>query len=457
MQNLIIRVILAILFAVALAAIYTVSSAHSNDASAVKQANEQFVKPANLSSGHTLAISDDAFIITNGVIIDGSGADPIPNGLVAIQGNHILAAGSAADFTIPAGAEVIDAGGGTIMPGIINAHVHNTHTPGTRHRFLVNGVTAMCDLATSLNDMPQFEQSYTDQNQPAGRGFYSGPMITAPGGYPSSYGFSWDYEVASPTEAQAAVVNILSLGADMIKIALEPWQPQEPWPVLSLEQVEAIVSAAHVRGVPVRAHIQQATMLDIALKAGVDAVEHVPLPFAEEAKLKQMTQEDTLSLADFPEFETQLTRMASQGVVLVPTLSVGTCATYKMPGLESETQRRMCNFQLEIVGRFYDLGGVVALGNDYGNLGVERGMPLREMQLLLAAGLSPMSVIEAGTRHAAQVCGHGDELGTLGPGKLADIIVLAGDPLIEIEAMGRLSLVIKDGEVVYTIPHPTGL
>jgi imidazolonepropionase-like amidohydrolase len=76
-------------------------------------------------------------------------------------------------------------------------------------------------------------------------------------------------------------------------------------------------------------------------------------------------------------------------------------------------------------------------------------MPLREMQLLLASGLAPMDVIEASTRNAARVCGHGDELGTLEPGKLADVIIVDGDPLVNIEAMSQIMVVIKGGQIAY--------
>jgi imidazolonepropionase-like amidohydrolase len=79
---------------------------------------------------------------------------------------------------------------------------------------------------------------------------------------------------------------------------------------------------------------------------------------------------------------------------------------------------------------------------------IKWGMPLPEMELLLAAGLTPMDVIRAGTQHAAWVCGHGDELGTLEPGKLADLIVVDGDPLADIEAMARVIAVIKGGQLV---------
>jgi imidazolonepropionase-like amidohydrolase len=387
--------------------------------------------------------------IIHGTVIDGTGINPIPDGVVVIQDQRIAAVGPSGQVAVPAGAEIIDAAGGTIMPGIINAHAHNTQRPDTRRRFLTQGVTTTCDLASSMADMAQFEQRHNANNQAAARGFYTGPMITAPGGYPSSYGFQWDYQVASPNEAQAAVTDLVSQGANMIKIALEPWQPREPWPVLSVEQVRAIVETAHRFGVPVRAHVQQAEMLDIALDAGVDAIEHVPLPFLEGVKLKKMFKDETLSLADYPQLEAQLSRMAGQGVILVPVLNATACATHYLPELESEAQRRMCHFQLEIVGRFQQMGGVVAVGNDYSNLGVPAGMPLTEMKLLLEAGLSPLEVIQAGTQHAAQVCGHGDELGTLAPGKLADVIVVAGNPVVDLEALTRINLVILNGEVAH--------
>jgi imidazolonepropionase-like amidohydrolase len=441
-MNLKIRLlILAALLALLIAILWPALPAQSTQASPVDQMSDP--------SDEVLPVTaEEVLVVTNGTVIDGTGAGPITNGAVVIQGNRILTVGPATALAIPAGAEVIDAAGGTIMPGLINAHVHNTQEPGTRHRFLVQGVTATCDLASSPADMTLFEQTLTEQNQPAARGFHSGPMLTAPGGYPSNYGIRWDYEVATPTETRAAVRDLLSLGADMIKVALEPWQPQEPWPVLNLEQLQAIVQTAHSAGVPVRAHVQQAAMLDLALQAGVDSVEHVPLPFSEELKLSQMSPDEQLSLADFPELEAQLSRMATQGTALVPTLNVGTCATRNLAGLETEVWRHMCDFQLEIVGYFHQMGGVVALGNDYGNPGVAPGMPLQEIKLLLEAGLSPLEVIQAGTGHAAQVCGHGDEVGTLESGKLADLIMVEGDPLLEVDAMSRVNLVIRDGEII---------
>ena len=107
----------------------------------------------------------------------------------------------------------------------------------------------------------------------------------------------------------------------------------------------------------------------------------------------------------------------------------------------------------EAVRRFHALGGVVALGNDYGGIpDVQQGMPMTEMGLLLAAGLTPMEVIEAGTRHAAFVCGQGDMLGTLEPGKLADIVVLSENIMTVPEdeiLQARVLYTIVGGKMVY--------
>jgi imidazolonepropionase-like amidohydrolase len=394
--------------------------------------------------------ASELLAIVNGTVIAGTGMDPISNGAVIIRGDRIVAIGRPIDLSLPPQARVINVAGKTIMPGVINAHVHYSFDPVARRNFLVKGVTAVCDLGTSLRTMPNFERQYTRQNESAARGLKAGPIITVPGGYPGTlYGFSWNYDVSTPTEAQAAVQDLLDRGADVIKIALEPGHPQQPWPVLSPDEVQAIVITAHAHDVPVRAHVRQSAMLDIALDAGVDVIEHIPLPFCLEAELQQMLEEDTLHLAKQPQLQAQLTRMAEKGIVLVPTLAANSCVIQRLPELKPEDKRATNDFLLEVVGFFRDRGGVIALGNDYGYPGVNQHMPLREMELLLAAGLTSMEVIEAGTKHAAQVCGHGDDLGTLEPGKLADLIVIEGNPLADIQAMNRIMIVIKGGAIAY--------
>jgi imidazolonepropionase-like amidohydrolase len=413
--------------------------------------------PSATSSPPTLkTIPADALVIVNGLVIDGAGADPIPDGIVALRGTHIVAVGHKTDFAIPSEVDIIDAKGGTILPGIIDAHTHLTDNPTTRRfSFLLEGVTATCDLGAPLESMPQFEQD--DTTGPSARGFHAGPIITAPGGYPDAEGRGHhiNYEVANPEEARAAVADLIQRGADVIKIVLEPGPIGVSWPVLSPQEVKAIVEEGHARGRLVRAHVTRADLLNVALDAGVDAIEHIPIPQLSEADWKVATDDkDHLKLP--ADYEAQLVRMVKQRVVMVPTLSVTpVICDMDWYGTPPEYQPLCSELFLEVVRRFHDLGGTVALGNDYGTWRVELGMPLPEMRLLLAAGLTRMEVIEASTRNAARVCGHGNELGTLEPGKLADVIIVDGDPLVDIEAMSQVLLVIKGGQIAFPVPAVT--
>jgi len=394
----------------------------------------------------------DALVLTNGTVIIGTGAPPIPDGIVVIQQERVVAAGRATDYAIPDGIKVVDAKRGTILPGIVNAHVHGVSNPAVRRvYFLLKGVTSVCDMGSRLNEMPQFDLDHATGL--AARGFRAGPIVTAPGGYPDIYWHaSLNYEITGANDARAAVAYLVNRGADAIKIALEPGSAQEPWPMLNLQEVKAIVQAAHERGRLVRAHVGRTDgteVLDIVVESGVDVIEHVPIPVFSAMDAYNLIKDKVHFVLD-PAYEARLTRLVVRQVAMVPTLDAHTLWC-ESPQLTSEQKQACFEFYEEPVRRFYALGGVVALANDYGaDDAIEKGMPLREMRLLLAAGLTPMQVIEAGTRHAAQVCGHGKELGTLEPGKLADIIVVNGDPLADIEVMQQVSVVIKGGQIVFT-------
>jgi imidazolonepropionase-like amidohydrolase len=397
-------------------------------------------------------IAADALVLTHGTVIDGTGSDPIPDGVVVIQGDRIVAVGPALDFAASSAATVIDAGGRTILPGIIDSHVHSTADAAVRREFLTEGVTAVCDLGSPLVAMPLFEQAYIDE-LPVARGFRAGPILTVPGGIQSAIGCAANnYEVATPEEARAAVVELLERGADVIKIYLDPGVRRYDFPTLDGEQVTAIVEEAHARGALVRAHVRTVPELATALEGGVDAVEHVPLPRFTLIEFESLIESDDpialfgeLAAPELAVLETLLPQMVAQGVVMVPTL--GAFSKVIVPLFPRRTRPLIVEAAMDVVGHFHALGGVVALGTDYGMPGLTAGMPVQEMELLLAAGLTPMEVIEASTRHAAYVCGHGDELGTLEPGKLADVIIVDGDPLADIGVMDRVMLVVKGGEI----------
>ncbi len=395
----------------------------------------------------------DALVINNGTVIVADGTDPIPDGIVIIKHDRIWAVGRSDDFAMPQGMRVINAHDGTIMPGIVNAHVHGVADPTIRRVYFLNkGVTALCDMGSRLSEMSKFKQD--DRTQPAARGFRAGPIVSAPGGYPGVYwGPAIGYEVANPAEAKAAVVDLADRSADVIKIAIEPGGIEKPWPSLSLQEASAIVEEAHAHGLLVRAHVGRTEGTEVmtnVLESGVDVIEHVPIPVFSAMDAYNLIKDKAHYTIDAA-YEARLKSLADRGITMVPTLDAHTLWC-ESPQLTAQQKQACLDFYLQPVGRFHALGGAVALGNDYGaDSAIVSGMPLREMKLLLAAGLTPMEIVEAGTRNAAYVCGHGDELGTLQPGKLADVIVVNGNPLNDIEAMQHVIVVIINGQIAYEV------
>jgi imidazolonepropionase-like amidohydrolase len=399
-------------------------------------------------------------VIRNGTVIDGTGAAPIPNGVVIIQGERIIAVGRQAELAVPREAHVINAQGGTILPGLIDSHVHTTWSPKVRREFLELGTTSVCDLGSPIERLDDFQQD-TWNGKPVARGFRAGPIVTAPGGLPDAvlHG-DLNYEVGTPEEARSGVADLVCRGADVVKVYLQTTVDNRPYPMLSEAVLQAVVDSAHARGVLVRAHVTALPLAPMALEAGVDVVEHVPKPELSEERLVRELQGSDDPMADLfdllvvAEYDSLLPRMARQEVVMVPTLARGWGKWYGSQEA-APWQHVLADVELEIVRRFHSAGGAIALGTDYnlGGEGLRPGMFIREAQLLHAAGLTPLDVIEAATDHAAQVCGHGDDLGTIEAGKLADILIVDGDPIADLGALERVMIVVKGGVVAYGIPE----
>jgi imidazolonepropionase-like amidohydrolase len=193
-------------------------------------------------------------------------------------------------------------------------------------------------------------------------------------------------------------------------------------PVLSQAEASAIVSVAHARGVPVTAHAMDATDLERALDAGVDDVGHMVWDALPDASIRRMVEHD---------------------VYWVPTLEL-----YRYVSADAGNdwdERAIANLR-----RFVAAGGKVALGTDFAGYGAafQLGMPLLEIEALLEAGMTPLQVIVAATHNGAHVCNLDDEIGTLEAGKAADVLVVEGDPLSDIQALARPLFVVHAGVVI---------
>jgi len=341
-----------------------------------------------------------------GRFIDGTGAAPVEDGAILIVGERIAAVGGAGQVEVPTGATVIRTEGTTTLPGFINAHVHNTYNRTNRRIWAQAGVTTVRDMGERLG-VPWFTLADRLNRDPElARAVCVGPLVTVPGGYPIAGNDFPSLTVESPEDARSRISQLIQDGADAIKITLTFGRA----PTLSLEEARAIVETAHQQGIPVTVHATELEALQRALDAGVDDIGHI------------VTDRVPDSLIE---------RMVVENVAWVPTFEA-------LRGQGKDNLRR-----------FVAAGGRVALGNDSGYLsGLQLGMPMREIAIMHEAGLTPMHVLMAGTRDAAFVCRRLEALGTLEPGKLADLLVVRGDPLDDLNALTDVLLVIRSGTVI---------
>jgi len=364
---------------------------------------------------------DAPLALVGGLLIDGTGRDPIADATVLIEDGRIVAVGPGEETQVPAGATVVDVGGGAILPGFINAHVHDAFDADKLQAWARSGVTTVCDLGvigrwTNLSLRVFEERDTLNAEARNARLVAAGPLVTTVAGYGG-------YAVRSPEDARQKVAGLIAGGADLIKIAIEDDLQNRKWPMLTLEEIEAIVETAHAAGLRVVAHISRSEHIGMALDAGVDSVAHGAV--------------DTVS-AD------RIAQMVDAGMVWVQTLELWSCVA-RIHGVESWLAKVKTN-----LSRFVAAGGRVALGTDFAGYvcDFELGMPMTEVRLMAEAGMTPMQIIEAGTRNSAAVFGLEADLGTIEPGKIADLIVVDGNPLEDLETLTAVRWVLRDGELI---------
>jgi imidazolonepropionase-like amidohydrolase len=359
--------------------------------------------------------------LVGGTLIDGTGADPLPDAAVTIREGRITAAGTSTQVDIPETTQVIDVRGATILPGFINAHVHGSYDEDTLKAWAKGGVTTVRDMATgrSPKDAFAFRDSVRDNLQCA-RLVAAGQMVTVPGGYPIARWGVNSITVTSPEDARQKVNQLLDDGADFVKIPLESGVIfGQSMPMLSPEEAAAIIETAHARGTLVSAHVSVTQDLEKALDAGVDDIAHMV----------------TDKLPD-----ELVTRMIETGTYWVPTIELWKGVGYGLG-----------RYVVDNLRRFVEAGGKVALGTDYAgapDVDFDLGMPIHEIEWMQEAGMTPLQIIVAATRHAAHVCNLDQEIGTLEVGKAADILVVDGDPLEDIHALTKARRVLREGATV---------
>ena len=401
-------------------------------------------------------------VLTGATLIDGTGAAPVPDAAVVIEDGRVTEAGPRAALAWPADAEVIDARGRTVIPGLIDAHDHlASHGYALATRWGLDEPASTAHLRTARVLADTLAMGYTTVRDAGGldagfklaveQGLIPGPrlvlglqIISPTGGIgdrvsPSGHGCCGAYDpllpdsVANGPDAVRDVVRrLVRAGADVIKTATTGGASSRPGhgpldAAFSPVEMEALVTESHALGRRVMCHALGGPGLLTALEAGVDSVEHG---------------------CYLDENPTLLNRMAVQGTFFVPTLTVYVYHRESPAPHVRERARALHAHHVASVQRALERGVPIVAGTDAGGHGHPRNA--LELKYLVEAGLSPMQALRAGTQWAARCLGLDREIGTLEKGRQADLVVVDGNPLDDVTVLldpARIELVLKSGAI----------
>lgn len=387
-------------------------------------------------------------VLTNARVIDGLG-EVHESATVVVKDGRIVDVGSGEDSV---GAEVIDVGGASVLPGLIDAHVHFSNfqaivddstcavfmaeeLPGILRGYLNHGITTVKNIGDLTDAMVDVRQQLRGGHLEGPRLLIVGPTITSVGGHPAASMFHdnpWfrahqTVEVDTEEQGRDAVRALAALGVDAIKVIAEggrdPSHPHihamgKPITMLSASVLSAVMAEAKAQELLVTVHVRRLAEAVEVVAAGADGLEH--------GVQSELLEDNELA-----------TLMVDQDAVYVATLQVVELFA------PDELATPLANLK-----SLAEHGVRIVMGSDTFYPMPPGEKSIREMELMVQAGLTPAQVIESATREAAAALGLESELGTLEQGKLADFIVVDGDPLQDISVLRDLLLVVQAGRVV---------
>lgn len=399
--------------------------------------------------------------IRAGRLLDVKTGKTLSNQVIVIQDEKIVSVGSSTQ--IPAGALTIDLSNATVLPGLIDAHTHITGTTnfgysrlgisiprealnGARNArvTLDAGFTTIRNVGASGFTDVALRDAINAGDVPGPRMLVSGPALSITGGHcdDNLLPFEWHAQsegVADGVEAvQRKTREIIKYGADLIKVCATGGvlshgdNPQASQ--FTLEEMKAIVADAHRLGRKVAAHAHGAQGIRWASEAGVDSIEHG-------------SYIDDAAIAD----------MKKNGTYLVPTLYLADwfLANAERIGTPPELiakGREVMPAARKNIARAFAAGVKVGFGTDAAVY--PHGLNAHEFAVMVKLGLTPLQAIRAATINDADLLGWSDKVGTLEPGKWADIVAVDGDPLADVTTLERVKFVMKGGEVVKNLYGP---
>ena len=429
----------------------------------------------------------EGLAIVGATVVDGAAA-PIPDAVVLINGDRIQAVGSRAQVALPKGITIVDGRGKWVAPGLIDAHVHffqsggaytrpdvvdlrkvrpyereiallKAALPRTFARYLLCGVTSVVDVGGPFWNFEVREAAGRTALAP--RVAVAGPLVSTVDRPQLDIGDPPIVKTATPDEARALVRRELERKPDLMKV----WFVFRPGDDLAAGKalVAATVDEARKGGVRTAVHATELETARAAVEEGADVLVH--------------------SVIDKPVDDAFVDLLKRRGVVYIPTLFVRTGYTLVLTGGFTPTAaerrwadpdvlasfeevksrpeltsrpRRAADPESERVPRqnlkrLSDAGVTIAAGTDAGNIGTLHGPSIfRELRLMADAGLTPREVLASATAGGARVMGREKDLGAVAPGKLADLLILDRDPLVDVANLEAIYRVVKGGRVFTT-------
>ena len=440
-----------------------------------------FAAALGLLLGSTAGAAPIAFL--GATVLDGTGAPPLANATVVIDGDRIVAVGPSAVVPVPADATHLDVRGKWLLPGLIDSHMHffqsggafaradvidlrairsyadevaavRAAIPATLARTLASGITTVVDFGgpTWTFDV----RDLAARTPAAPRVAVSGPLLTPYLPPEIAVADPPMIQIATPAQARAEVRRLAAKRPDLIKIwfvrAGPDLSPQMAW-------IRAVIDEAHAAGLRVAVHATDLRLARAAVEAGADVLVHgvddvvVDAPFVFQLQAQGVVYTPTfavvegyaraLGLAFRPTTMENRTGdpAAIESILQLAQLPVRPRGVFvaPVPPIDPESAVNL--------RRLRDAGVRIAAGSDAGNIGTLHGPGLhRELELMVQAGLTAMETIVAAT-HSGALLLRNDDIGVIAPGKAADLLLLDADPLADIRNTTQIWRVVRAGVV----------
>jgi len=427
----------------------------------------------------------DDLVIVGARIIDCTGRPPIEQAVLVIEKGKISIVSTNKHFEPPAGARVVDAKGKTVLPSLIDTSVHlfigSAGPAQTTEEFMAEriladmhalvywGVLAVRDSGDSVVFATRFRDNGGGSDRIAPDLYLSVPWITAVGGYPANFlpatvASDATRQISSEVEIPGVIDSLRGSGVNISQVSYDGGTQFRPYPKLSLALLQSFVIEAHGKGLRVCALCRSNQEIQQAVESGVDCIEHLSEEILDDGVIKALGDHGTYycplltqheaeaaSTSDIddtlnnPEVQQTVSALIRNGLAA----HRGYFFDLKSDSWANNYFRKALDNSRRNLALVSQAGVKITLASGAGSPAVFYGLSThQELAMMVAAGLTPMQALMSATKNAAELIGVADRIGTVEPGKVANLLIVEGNPLENIAATRSISIVIKDGKIV---------